>query len=45
MALVGILSTQVWHERFYGAGAAAAWPAEPTQPRVRLDAAEGITSQ
>ncbi len=43
MALVGILSTQVWHERFCGAGATADWPAEPTQPRVLLDAAEGTT--
>jgi asparagine synthase (glutamine-hydrolysing) len=42
MALVGILSTQVWHERFCSAG--AAWPAERSQPRVRLDAAAGITS-
>ncbi|HKG04304.1 MAG TPA: asparagine synthase (glutamine-hydrolyzing) [Conexibacter sp.] len=47
MALVGILSTQVWHERFcgVGTGAGADWPAEPTEPRVQLDAAEGITSQ
>ncbi|HKG38542.1 MAG TPA: asparagine synthase (glutamine-hydrolyzing) [Conexibacter sp.] len=45
MALVGILSTQVWHERFCGAGAGAEWPAEATQPRVRIDAVEGITSQ
>ncbi|MFL5818871.1 MAG: asparagine synthase (glutamine-hydrolyzing) [Conexibacter sp.] len=47
MALVGILSTQVWHERFcgVGTGAGADWPAEPTEPRVLLDAAEGITSQ
>ncbi|HET6448873.1 MAG TPA: asparagine synthase (glutamine-hydrolyzing) [Conexibacter sp.] len=45
MALVGILSTQVWHERFCArAGAAAEWPAERSEPRVRLDAAEGITS-
>jgi asparagine synthase (glutamine-hydrolysing) len=45
MALVGILSTQVWHERFCGTGAADDWPAERSQPRVRFDAAEGITSQ
>jgi asparagine synthase (glutamine-hydrolysing) len=44
MALVGILSTQVWHERFCGSDAAD-WPAERSEPRVRLDAAEGITSQ
>ena len=44
MALVGILSTQVWHERYCGASAPAGWPAEPTEPRVLLDA-EGITSQ
>jgi asparagine synthase (glutamine-hydrolysing) len=48
MALVGILSTQVWHERFCGRGATRArppWPTERSEPRVRLDAAEGITSQ
>ena len=45
MALVGILSTQVWHERFCGLGTAGAWPAERSEPRVRLDAAEGITSR
>jgi len=45
MALVGILSTQVWHERFCGLGTAGTWPAERSEPRVRLDAAEGITSQ
>jgi asparagine synthase (glutamine-hydrolysing) len=47
MALVGILSTQVWHERFcgVGAGAAGGWPVERSEPRVRLDAVEGITSQ
>jgi asparagine synthase (glutamine-hydrolysing) len=45
MALVGILSTQVWHERFCGAGATADGPVERSEPRVRIDAAEGITSQ
>jgi asparagine synthase (glutamine-hydrolysing) len=47
MALVGILSTQVWHERFcgVGTGAGAEWPAESTEPRILLDAAERITSQ
>lgn len=45
MALVGILSAQVWHERFCGVGAADDGPAERSEPRVRLDAAEGITSQ
>jgi asparagine synthase (glutamine-hydrolysing) len=39
MALVGILSTQVWHERFCGAG--ADWPVERAEPRVQLDAAIG----
>lgn len=45
MALVGILSTQVWHERFCGAGtgAVAAWPAELGGPRVLFDAVEAIT--
>jgi len=43
MALVGILSTQVWHERFCGARARGpdAWPAERSEPRVSLDAAGG----
>jgi len=46
MALVGILSTQVWHERFCArVGAGAAWPVERSEPRVRLEAAEGITTQ
>jgi len=45
MALVGILSTQVWHECFCGTGAADRWPVERAEPRVRLEAAEGITSQ
>jgi len=44
MALVGILSTQVWHECFCGAAAAGS-PAERSEPRVRLDARERITSQ
>ena len=37
MALVGVLSTQLWHERFFGAGD---WPyrlAETAEPRVRID--------
>jgi asparagine synthase (glutamine-hydrolysing) len=45
MALVGILSTQVWHERFCRPGARVEWPAERSEPRVALDAVEGITSQ
>jgi asparagine synthase (glutamine-hydrolysing) len=39
MALVGILSTQIWHERF--CGAAPDRPVEHDQPRVRLDADMG----
>ena len=47
MALVGILSTQVWHERFCARAGAAGpdWPAERSEPRVRLDATDGIASQ
>jgi asparagine synthase (glutamine-hydrolysing) len=45
MALVGILSAQVWHERFCGATAEPARAAERSEPRVRLDAVERITSQ
>jgi hypothetical protein len=33
----------VWHERFCGA-AAACWNDERSEPRVRLEATEGITS-
>ncbi|MGH2925072.1 MAG: asparagine synthase (glutamine-hydrolyzing) [Solirubrobacterales bacterium] len=36
MALVGILSTQLWHEEFCGAGAGA-YPAETAEPHVRID--------
>jgi asparagine synthase (glutamine-hydrolysing) len=36
MALVGILSTQLWHEEFCGPGAGA-YPAETAEPRVRID--------
>jgi asparagine synthase (glutamine-hydrolysing) len=43
MALVGILSTQVWHERFCGAGAAGGFPAEQGEPQVLLDAVETVT--
>jgi asparagine synthase (glutamine-hydrolysing) len=45
MALVGILSTQVWHERFcgVGTGGSADWPAEQTEPRVMLDATGGAS--
>ncbi len=39
MALVGILSTQVWHERFCGAEPDR--PVEREQPRVQLDADMG----
>jgi asparagine synthase (glutamine-hydrolysing) len=43
MALVGILSAQVWHERFCGVGAESGWPSERSEPRVRIDAAEGTS--
>ena len=36
MALVGILSTQLWHEEFC-ARAADAYPPETSEPRVRID--------
>jgi hypothetical protein len=48
MALVGILSTQVWHERFCRSGATRAhppWSAERSEPRIALDSVEGIKSQ
>jgi asparagine synthase (glutamine-hydrolysing) len=36
MALVGVLSTQLWHGAFCGAGAKS-YPAETAEPRVRVD--------
>jgi asparagine synthase (glutamine-hydrolysing) len=36
MALVGILSTGLWHRAFIGQGAGA-YPAETAEPRVRID--------
>ena len=36
MALVGILSTQLWHREFMGRGAAG-YPPESREPRVRID--------
>jgi asparagine synthase (glutamine-hydrolysing) len=36
MALVGILSTQLWHREFVGRGAAA-YPPEEGEPHVRID--------
>ncbi len=36
MALVGILSTQLWHEAFCGAGADD-YPVETAEPHVRID--------
>ena len=35
MALIGILSTQLWHQAFAGAG--AGYPAETADPEVRID--------
>jgi asparagine synthase (glutamine-hydrolysing) len=38
MALVGVLSTQVWHERLCAPGAGtAAYPPETAEPRVEID--------
>ncbi len=36
MALVGILSTQLWHREFVGRGAAG-YPPETGDPRIRID--------
>jgi len=36
MALVGVLSTQLWHSAFCGAGSKS-YPAETAEPRVRVD--------
>jgi asparagine synthase (glutamine-hydrolysing) len=36
MALVGVLSTQLWHGAFCGAGPES-YPAETAEPRVRVD--------
>ena len=39
MALVGVLSTQLWYDAFCGAGAGG-YPAETAEPRVRVDRSE-----
>jgi asparagine synthase (glutamine-hydrolysing) len=39
MALVGILSTGLWHRAFIGAGASE-YPPETAEPRVRVDRSE-----
>ncbi len=36
MALVGVLSTQLWHREFVGRGTGH-YPAESEQPRIRID--------
>jgi hypothetical protein len=36
MALVGILSTQLWHEEFVGRGIES-YPPEVRDPHVRID--------
>jgi hypothetical protein len=36
MALVGILSTQLWHRELIGRGAAG-YPPDSREPRVRID--------
>lgn len=40
MALIGVLSTQLWHRAFIGVGADH-YPAETTEPRVRIDRTKG----
>jgi asparagine synthase (glutamine-hydrolysing) len=36
MALIGVLSTQLWHQEFFGRGPDA-YPAETSEPRLKLD--------
>ena len=45
MALVGVLTTQLWHREFIGA--ARSWPPQAEEPRVRIvrgDELEAVTS-
>ena len=42
MALVGILSTQLWHGQFIARGADA-YPAEDGEPHVRIDRTQRVT--
>jgi asparagine synthase (glutamine-hydrolysing) len=42
MALVGVLSTQVWAETYFGAAARQARPEETSRPRVFLDLDERV---
>jgi asparagine synthase (glutamine-hydrolysing) len=43
MALVGVLSTQLWHRAFIGTGAQD-YPAEETKPRVRIDRTKTLST-
>ena len=43
MALVGVLSTQLWHRAFIGSGVEA-YPAETTEPRVRIDRTKTVST-
>jgi len=44
MALVGVLSTQLWHRAFIGSGVDA-YPPESTEPRVRIDRTKEISTR
>jgi hypothetical protein len=43
MALVGILSTQLWHTEFCEAGLDA-YPEESSEPRVRIDRSAAVSA-
>jgi len=43
MALVGVLSTQLWHRAFMGPGAQN-FPTEATEPRVRIDRTKTVST-
>ena len=44
MALVGVLSTQLWHRAFISAGTER-YPEETTEPRVRIDRTRNLSTR
>ncbi len=44
MALVGVLSTQLWHRAFISSGAEQ-YPEETTEPRVRIDRTRNLSTR
>ena len=43
MALIGVLTTQLWHDRYFG-DARPGFPAEAAEPNVRMDLTKTTTN-